>query len=137
MTAQNFNEADAPVAILGAIGGIEENLGKLSHFNKDKCKLIIEVLVLDSDEDEFMPEDVDEESSVSDGEINTPRPLDGAPAFQPSISDREWKSGTLLYLRERFYVPYEGLEFIDTAFEEYVERKMSALKVLTASKNRK
>lgn len=45
------------------------------------------------------------------------------------MSHQDWKSGTLLYLRQRFYVPFEALTFISHSMEEYYRKKLACVKV--------
>ncbi len=72
----------------------------------------------------------DEEGIHSDEELDVSQD-DGFRThhIRGAVSDREWKSGTLLYLRERFYMPFEALEFVDSAFEDYAERRLTKFQV--------
>lgn len=73
------------------------------------------------------PSDADLAGHQQDEDLNFHRD----PTCPPStLSDKESKSGSLLYLRETFYLPYEALEYVDTTLEEYAERKVEALKVI-------
>ena len=57
--------------------------------------------------------------------------IESASGF-PSISimsHDDWKSGTLLYLRQHFFIPFEALTLISHSMEEYYGRKLICLKV--------
>ena len=46
-----------------------------------------------------------------------------------SAAHDDWKSGTLLYLRQHFFIPFEALTLISHSMEENYGRKLICLKV--------
>lgn len=45
------------------------------------------------------------------------------------LSDKKSKSGSLLHLREKFCLPIEALELVDTTLEEYAKKKSQHLRL--------
>ncbi len=46
-----------------------------------------------------------------------------------SISDTEWKSGTLLTGNQQYFMTFEALAFFENALDEYAERRLKSFQV--------
>lgn len=48
------------------------------------------------------------------------------------LTNKEWISAQLLYLRERFYLPFEALEFVASILKDYKGKTIASIKVTGA-----
>ena len=112
-------------------GGVERNTSDVldsSSSSNDIYNLEYEEAGHDTDsEDEHAtstgPPQVSGEDIVVEPEI-----VDDVPTINIMDND-DWKSGTLLYLRQRFFLPFEALTYVSQIMEEYHQRNLNFLKV--------